>query len=626
MLGQLIEAPSLAEFCQVTVEEVRRITCFDRVMMYHFAADESGEVVAEARDEALEPYLGLHYPATDIPQQARLMYLKSPLRFIADVRYAPAPLVPVRNPQSGRPPDMTHAALRSVSPIHLEYLRNMGVGASMSISLVLDGRLWGMILCHHRTPRLVGYELRDLCVFVGKTFTALLRSKLEREDADYRLRIRENQVRLFDRLTDQSNFIAGLHQYTPTVLDVLDADGAAICFEGNIILLGTTPTRAQIKELVAWMQTNVAEDVFSTTSYAALNPEGLPLRARASGILAISLAKQPGDYIFWFRPELLQTVTWAGHLQKTEMLADGQLHLTPRQSFEAWKQSVESTSAAWKPIEIQAAREIRLHISDIRLKIFNELQARALTLSQLNTELERSNDELDSFAYVASHDLKEPLRGIHNYSLFLLEDYADRLDTEGVSKLQTLVRLSQRMEALIESLLQISRVGRQELTIREFDLNELLAEVLDLLAPSLEQTGTTVNVLQPLPTLRCDPVRLREVYINLLTNAMRYNDKFEKHVEIGVAPTDMQSPKGLVSSSEFHIMYVKDNGIGIDSRHHERIFRIFKRLHSQEKYGGGTGIGLAIVKKMVEKHGGELWIDSTPGHGTTFYFTVSNAL
>ena len=240
--------------------------------------------------------------------------------------------------------------------------------------------------------------------------------------------------------------------------------------------------------------------------------------------------------------------------------------------------------------------------------------------------MKRSNDELDSFAYVASHDLKEPLRGIHNYSLFLLEDYADRLDTEGVNKLQTLVRLSQRMESLIESLLQISRVGRQDLAICECDLNVLVAEVVDLLAPRLEQTGTTLSVPQPLPTLRCDPVRLREVYINLLTNAMRYNDKFEKHVEIGVVPTDMLSPNGLVSSTDFCIMYVKDNGIGIDSRHHESIFRILKRLHSQDKYGGGTGIGLAIVKKMVEKHDGELWIDSTPGHGATFYFTISNAL
>ena len=626
MVSQLIEAPTLDAFCQSAAEEVRRLTGFDRVMMYRFDADESGEVIAEARDEALESFLGLRYPATDIPQQARVMYLKSPLRFIADVNYAPAPLVPVRTPQLGRPPDMTHAALRSVSPIHLEYLRNMGVAASMSISLVQDGRLWGMVLCHHNTPRLVGYELRDLCVFIGKTFSALLKGKEEREDYAYQLRIRETQLQLLDRLTDQSNFIAGLYQQPPTLLGVLDCGGAAICFEGTIIRLGATPTEPQILDLVQWMQAHVSDDVFSTNSYAELNPSGRALRATASGILAIALAKGAGDYIFWFRPELLHTVSWAGQQAKHETVQDGQRHLTPRQSFEAWKESVENTSAPWKPIELRAAREIRLHIADIRLKVFNELQSRALSLSRLNTELERSNDDLDSFAYVASHDLKEPLRGIHNYSLFLLEDYADKLDADGVSKLNTLVRLSQRMESLIESLLQVSRVGRQDLDVREADLNELLAEVTDLLGPRLEQTGTLLYVPTPLPTLRCDPVRLREVYNNLLTNAMRYNDKPEKYVEIGVAPAGVQSPKGNINSDDFSVLYVKDNGIGIDSRHHESIFRIFKRLHSQEKYGGGTGAGLAIVKKMVEKHGGELWVVSEPGQGATFYFSISKHL
>jgi chemotaxis family two-component system sensor kinase Cph1 len=241
-------------------------------------------------------------------------------------------------------------------------------------------------------------------------------------------------------------------------------------------------------------------------------------------------------------------------------------------------------------------------------------------------ELERSNDELDSFAYVASHDLKEPLRGIHNYALFLLEDYADKLDEEGVSKLQTLVRLSQRMEALIESLLQISRVGRQEMHPQPTDLNQVLAGVLDLLGPRLEQTDTTVAVPAPLPTLRCDPVRLSEVFNNLLTNALKYNNHAEKHVEIGVVPTDQLPYHRLVDTALFEVLYVKDNGIGIDLRHHESIFRIFKRLHSQEKYGGGTGAGLAIVKKMVEKHGGQLWVESEPGQGATFYFTIPKLL
>ncbi|MBG8552705.1 ATP-binding protein [Hymenobacter guriensis] len=625
-LGLMLEAETVEAFCQHAVEQVRGITGFDRVMLYRFAEDESGEVIAEARRADLEPFLGLHYPATDIPRQARVMYLKNWLRFIPDVGYQPAPLVPVRNPTSGRPPDMTHAVLRSVSPIHIQYLQNMGVGASMSISIIQDDKLWGLIMGHHYSPRLVSYELRDLSLFIGKTFSALLKNKEQQADREYLQQARTNRLRLFEKMTTQANFIEGLYKYKPSLLDVIDCGGAAICFEGDIITLGNTPTKLQIQELVLWMQQNARQDVFQTSSYALHNPEGMAIRATASGILAISLAKEPGDYIFWFRPELLQSVTWAGRQQKTEEVRDGVLHLSPRQSFEAWKQSVESTAAPWKPMEVEAAKEIRLHISDIRVKIFNELQAKATMLSRLNAELARSNDELDSFAYVASHDLKEPLRGIHNYSLFLLEDYAEQLDAEGVSKLQTLVRLSQRMEALIESLLQLSRVGRMELTVTETDLNEVLAEVLDLLHPRLEQTQTTVAVRGSLPRMCLDPVRIREVFNNLLTNAMKYNDKPEKQVIVGMAPAGTESPLGPVDAEDFHVFYVRDNGIGIDARHFESIFKLFKRLHAPEKFGGGTGAGLAIVKKMIEKHHGQLWVDSVLGQGTTFYFTLSKHL
>ncbi|QKG52890.1 GAF domain-containing protein [Hymenobacter sp. BRD67] len=498
-MSQMLAAGSVAEFCQHTVTQVRALTGFDRVAIYRFEPDESGQIIAEDRHPDLAPWLGLHYPASDIPQQARAMYLKNWLRFIPDAAYVPARLVPLRPPRTSRPPDMTYAVLRSVSPIHLQYLHNLGSAATMTISLIQNGHLWGMITCHHRTPWLVSYELRDLCEFIAKTFSALLSAKQQQDDYAYQLRIRERQVRLFEHVSNTSNFVEGLYRQATTLLDVFDCGGAAVCFDGEIVTVGTTPTRPQIQGLLAWLQANVTDDVFQTSSYPALNPDGRAFRATASGFIAASLAEAPGNYLLWFRPEVVQTVNWAGQHEKPQTLADGQIFLSPRQSFEAWKQLVENTAAPWQPIEIQAAQEIRLHISDVRLKVFNELHDRALALSQLNTELERSNDELDSFAYVASHDLKEPLRGIHNYSLFLLEDYADKLDAEGTDKLQTLVRLSQRMEGLIEGLLQLSRAGRQELVMTEVNMNELVAEVLDLLQIRFEQTHTHVTVEGPLP-------------------------------------------------------------------------------------------------------------------------------
>lgn len=275
------------------------------------------------------------------------------------------------------------------------------------------------------------------------------------------------------------------------------------------------------------------------------------------------------------------------------------------------------------------------------VKAYGDLQVRSDDLTEANDKLSRSNQELDDFAYIASHDLKEPLRGIHNYSTFLLEDYSDKIDEEGKSKLNTLIRLTQRMETLINSLLYFSRVGRVDLAIQETNLNEGIHGVLDSLHVTLEEKSIDVRIPRLLPTIVCDQTRVIEVFRNLVTNAMKYNDKEEKWIEIGYLQNEEtkmapQAPdergniaKYLVGDNNGDflgnpklIFYVRDNGIGIKEKHLDSVFRIFKRLHGRGKYGGGTGAGLTIVKKIVERHEGRIWVDSTFGEGTTFYFTL----
>lgn len=260
------------------------------------------------------------------------------------------------------------------------------------------------------------------------------------------------------------------------------------------------------------------------------------------------------------------------------------------------------------------------------IKAYADLQLRSNDLAEANNKLIRSNTELDDFAYVTSHDLKEPLRGIHNYSTFLLEDYSDKIDEEGKNKLQTLIRLTQRLESFINSLLYYSRVGRIDLSFAETDLDAGLHEVLDSLHVTLEEKNIDVRIPRPLPTLVCDQARVTEVFRNLITNAMKYNDKPEKWIEIGTCLKGENSEadttlSGNGNGSEL-VFYVRDNGIGIREKHLDSVFRIFKRLHGRDKFGGGTGAGLTIVKKIVERHGGRVWVDSTFGEGTTFYFTL----
>jgi light-regulated signal transduction histidine kinase (bacteriophytochrome) len=238
-------------------------------------------------------------------------------------------------------------------------------------------------------------------------------------------------------------------------------------------------------------------------------------------------------------------------------------------------------------------------------------------VAERTAALQRSNEDLQQFAHVVSHDLKEPLRGLHNYAHLLLEDLGNTVDGEARVKLQTLVHLSQRMEDLINSLLHFCLIGQEHLAVEETDLNTVLQEVLALLHITLTEQDVDVRVPRPLPVIRCDPARVREVLHNLITNAVKYNNKPHKWVEVGF---DVAS--GAVRMAPGYTFYVRDNGIGIRSQHLETIFAMFKRLHPRDAYGGGSGAGLAMVKKIVERHGGTIWVESTYGEGSTFYFTL----
>jgi two-component system, chemotaxis family, sensor kinase Cph1 len=215
--------------------------------------------------------------------------------------------------------------------------------------------------------------------------------------------------------------------------------------------------------------------------------------------------------------------------------------------------------------------------------------------------------------------LKEPLRGIHNYSNFLMEDYADLLPEEGISKLKTLVRLTERMEDLINSLLHYSRIGRAEISRQPTHLDELVRQVCDTLKISQPQQSIEFRIPKPLPVIRCDRTQVNELFSNLISNAIKYNDKPEKWVEIGFIESATEPNPDPTS----YLFYVRDNGIGVPQQHLERVFQIFKRLHAQNAYGGGTGAGLTIVQKIVERHEGKIWVESTLDVGSTFYFTLS---
>lgn len=620
-LTHLRSASTLSDYCQAVCEAVQRISGFDRVMVYRFHDDGHGEVIAEAVSEAdpREPYLGLHYPESDIPKQARALYLLNTIRLMPDALYTPAPMVPTINPITSKPLDMTHCVLRGYSRMYTEYLTNMGARASMSLAIVKDGQLWGLVACHHQTYRWIPYDVRTACEFLSDVVSLQIADKELNDEAGSRDQRHEIHRRLVEGMALHGNLLDGLtkgESVTTNVLTLVDAIGCAILSEGQLRLIGETPGEESIRAFARWLNQTWESDkqVWATDALSTLYPPGVNDQARAAGLLALRISSAPpdGEWILWFRPEVTQTVKWGGNPNKPYEVGKEEV-LTPRKSFSLWRETVQGRSIPWKPSDLEAVRQLRTAIIEIIVR-------RAGELARLNTELSRSNEELDSFAYVASHDLKEPLRGISNYIRFLREDHGDELSAEADEKLDTLVRLTRRMDSLLDSLLHFSRLGRQNLAVTKSDLNVVLKEAVEAIGPRLRTVGMTVRVPRPLPVdIPCDPIQVGELFTNLLSNAAKYNDRpaGEKWVEVGWQEWSANNPKAPL------MFYVRDNGIGIAEKHHTAIFRIFKRLHGRNEYSGGTGAGLTIAQKIVERHGGRLWLDSVVGEGTTFYFTLA---
>ena len=378
MVRAVQQAESVRDFCRVVVDEVRAASGFDRVMAYRFHADGSGSVEAEAKEASLEPYLGLRYPASDIPQQARALYLRNWIRLIPDIHYQPAPLFAAAGWPAGKLLDLSQSVLRSVSPIHVEYLSNMGVAASMSISIIIDGKLWGLIACHHMSPRFLPYRLRVVFELFSQMASFQLQTKVAAEDFGVRLRSKSIHEMLVVGLAGEADLANGLTQFRDRLLEYIPATGLGLWLDGRYTSLGQTPTAAQVEMLVSWLNDTVTDGIFHTDQLSAQLPKARAFADKASGMLAISVSRSPRDYLIWFRPEIVQTVTWAGKPDKH--LEDGPhgVRLSPRKSFAKWQQSVRLQSEPWTSIDVKTAEALRTSLLEVVLEHIDQLSRQRL--------------------------------------------------------------------------------------------------------------------------------------------------------------------------------------------------------------------------------------------------------
>ena len=383
MVEGLDAAVSLQTLCQMAADRVRGVARYDRVLVYRFMQDDSGWVIAESREKHLEPFLNLHYPAADIPLQARALYVKNWLRLITQVNYEPAPLTPADNPRTGEPLDMSQAILRDVSPIHREYLRNMGIDASMSISIIRHGKLWGLIACHNYSPRILPRHLRAICELFGSMFSLQLEARENGEQFQERLASRMVLQNLMLNLASADDYAFGLTQQSPNLLDYIHGGdtsldgsrngGVAVSVKGQLTFLGVTPNQSQIEEMVQWLNTQITplESVFSTDRLGEIWPRAKAFADVASGVLAISVSHEPSDFIIWFRPELVGTTTWAGEPKKLLTAGPDGERLSPRKSFEIWKETVRGRCLPWATADLDAAFDLRVSLLHVVLRRIN---------------------------------------------------------------------------------------------------------------------------------------------------------------------------------------------------------------------------------------------------------------
>jgi two-component system, chemotaxis family, sensor kinase Cph1 len=599
-LSRILAGKNLQALLQYAVEEIKNVIQYDRVMIYKFGEDGHGEVVSEAKNEALDPLLGLHYPASDIPKQARALYKLNLTRIIADVNKQTSSILTFKPAEASL--DLTHSELRAVSPIHIQYLKNMGVASSFSISLIVNKELWGLIACHNYTPRFINYKLRDASKIIGQVVSSALEFRQEEEVTQASAAFQQVADAMVGYIEKEDDITAALTGHDSTIRDIIAASGAVLVFDRKTTRIGITPENSQIDELVQWVIGEMPDALYISNRFPEVFLPARNYSNIASGIIACMLSRELGEIIIWFRPEKIEKVTWAGNPAKPveEKLPGDLLTISPRKSFEKWTEIVKNTSEQWSKADIA-------NVIKVREQIISAINRKANQIRLLNDRLLHAYEELDTFSHTISHDLRSPLSSIRNYSELLNSPDQDLDEAARKKILERIMFCANKMNRLITEILRYSKMGRAEVEVRPINMNELLQEIKTEVINDLQPENLEFH-LGNTPSIRGDAVMINQVFTNLINNAVKYSARKSPSI---VKVSGVQNMNEIWYS-------VADNGVGIDFAYYSQVFDLFRRMDNAKDFEG-TGVGLAIVKRIVEKHKARIWFESTLGSGTTFF-------
>jgi light-regulated signal transduction histidine kinase (bacteriophytochrome) len=603
MLQRLHAATSLQALYDISVKEIQAMTGYDRVLIYRFEEEGHGQVIAEASDPSMEVFNGLFFPASDIPEQARELYRTNWLRIIPNADYQPVPLLPKLRPDTDTPLDLSFATLRSVSPIHCQYMKNMGVLSSMSISLLKGDKLWGLISCGNRQPLHVPHELRAACQTIGQVLSLQI-SAMEALEISRQREAKVEALALLNQamIDSPQNVFDGLANQPQVLMALNNAGGIAIIEDNQLHRYGNCPEPVQIRALHKWLQDS-GEPVFASHNLASVYPPAAEYQQVASGVLAMSLPKPVDNGVLWFRPEVKENINWSGDPRKPLDLenSDAGLRLRPRTSFEIWKVEMAGISTKWSHGDLFAANDLR------RSALENDL-ARQVRREQ---EAVRARDELVA---VVSHDLRNPMTVISMLCGMMQKAFSSdgphtsrRISTA----IDTMQQAAGRMNTLLEDLLDTSKIdaGRYSITPQKLDVGQMFEEAQALLAPlALDKDISISFAADPDLRIHADPERLFQVLSNLVGNAIKFTPR------LGTVGVHAKSVGDEI------VFTVRDSGEGIPKEHLPHVFDRYWTV--KEGNPNGTGLGLYITQGIVEAHGGRIVAESEPGQGSEFRFTV----
>ncbi|MGN7865090.1 ATP-binding protein [Chryseobacterium sp. 22458] len=582
------------------LETLSKVVNYDRMMIYKFMMDGSGKVIAEKKNEDMESFLGLHYPESDIPKQARGLYLKKRKRIFSNVY---ADTVPVLSKKEENI-DLTFSASRAMSPVHAQYLKNSGVASSFSVSIIIDDHLWGLVTCQNIKPKHIDLEDR---VQAG-IFTALAANAYSsfksKSELNYRLELNEKLSHLKTKFLKHHHLSDSLIESKTELKNLPEADGLAIVYDESIVTAGSTPDLGSIDRITKWALANTKDRIYVSRNFLKHYGEELNLSDNAAGIIIYFIERDKNEMLIWFRKEFDEHINWAGNPEKTvgvfSQNGEERQMVSPRTSFRIFTENIKGHSKRWNSRNISAVQAVRDLILETSHKNYNAIK-------RLNDELKKVNEELDSFSYTISHDLGTPLTVMKLNAQMLLSNLKDD-SGKSKTKINTIIEEIDNMAEMMHDVLQLSRAKYSEIQLESLNTVPTIRKISEN-AKMTYGSPTSEIVIKECPDVMADKTMLHQVFLNIINNAVKYSSH-KDYPKVEIEGTE---------DGQTIIYRISDNGIGIPEEEKHKMFKIFNRMDNAKKFKG-NGVGLSIVHRIMKRIGGNVDYESNK-EGTSFILT-----